>query len=661
MTAFGGENGASPGAPPASAAAAARENCPLQLVSTGNAEDDYSFALCEDNLDRVLSKVPEGMEVSVVSVVGAFRTGKSFLLSFFLRYLNSGSEDDTSEDWMTADGPSLREGNRNPQPATSGGQQKGEEGEGEGEGETLRSFEWRGGVERMTTGIWMWSEPFVKRTEGGKEIAVLVVDTQGMFDNETSMGLTACIFAVSTLLSSCQIYNVEKRIQEDHLQQLALFSEYGRMALNKEQSIAAGEKDDETGAAADGSSGDTTAAVDADVVAAAAHGELPSLKGTATAVGFAAKAAANAEARRAAAAAGGAGGEAAGAGSAAAAAGDVPAVSQDWVERPFQRLEFLVRDWQNYEDEDLPGEKLQDEMNEYLASVIEDKGVKDLRDTREQITSCFEKISCFGLTHPGFDVVKKTFSGDIAKIQPSFLRLLNTYVRHIFGELLEPKRINGRFLTAPELRNYASAYVALFHNGAHFPAARSLLEATAGAHNGNAKHVAVQKYKAEMDQLLGPNATGYLSPVAFEEHERLCREGGLGVFTAMATMGRRSEVLRVRALLMDELEDAKLRYAEVNSGRNPFRGTEYWIIPMIIAFASYVARWIADLSCSAWSHSCRKTSDTLGFIYFAMVVVLLIMFRQKIKGVAEHFGNLLPVVLGNVKEQMQQAAANKGK
>lgn len=27
------------------------------MVSTGNAEDDYSFRLCEDNLDRVLSKV----------------------------------------------------------------------------------------------------------------------------------------------------------------------------------------------------------------------------------------------------------------------------------------------------------------------------------------------------------------------------------------------------------------------------------------------------------------------------------------------------------------------------------------------------------------------------------------------------------------------------
>lgn len=93
---------------------------------------------------------------------------------------------------MTAEGSSLLEGNRNMSP-------RGEEGE---EDTGPHSFAWRGGVERMTTGIWMWSEPFVRRTEGGKEVAVLLVDTQGMFDNETSMGLTACIFAVSTLVSA---------------------------------------------------------------------------------------------------------------------------------------------------------------------------------------------------------------------------------------------------------------------------------------------------------------------------------------------------------------------------------------------------------------------------------------------------------------------------
>lgn len=60
-----------------------------------------------------------------------------------------------------------------------------------------------------------------------------------------------------------------------------------------------------------------------------------------------------------------------------------------------------------------------------------------------QITSCFEKISCFGLTHPGFEVVKKNFKGEINKIQPSFLRLLNGYVRHIFGDLVSPRAQHG--------------------------------------------------------------------------------------------------------------------------------------------------------------------------------------------------------------------------
>jgi hypothetical protein len=35
-----------------------------------------------------------------------------------------------------------------------------------------------------------------------------------------------------------QIYNVDKRIQEDNLQHLALFSEYGRMALAPQEKEA---------------------------------------------------------------------------------------------------------------------------------------------------------------------------------------------------------------------------------------------------------------------------------------------------------------------------------------------------------------------------------------------------------------------------------------
>lgn len=68
-----------------------------------------------------------------------------------------------------------------------------------------------------------------------------------------------------------------------------------------------------------------------------------------------------------------------------------------------------------------------------------------------------------------------------------------------------------------------------------------------------------------MDLLLGPKATGFLSATAFEEHEGLCREGGMGVFDAMATMGRRSEIRRVRAVLVEELDDAKTRCVDVFS------------------------------------------------------------------------------------------------
>jgi len=46
------------------------------------------------------------------------------------------------------------------------------------------------------------------------------MDTQGTYDNETIMADWSAVFAISTLISSVQVYNLSQRIREDDLQYL---------------------------------------------------------------------------------------------------------------------------------------------------------------------------------------------------------------------------------------------------------------------------------------------------------------------------------------------------------------------------------------------------------------------------------------------------------
>ena len=60
---------------------------PVQVVV---ATDGHSFDLDEEALTEILlDERVRDKNVVVVSVAGAFRKGKSFLLDFFLRYLNA--------------------------------------------------------------------------------------------------------------------------------------------------------------------------------------------------------------------------------------------------------------------------------------------------------------------------------------------------------------------------------------------------------------------------------------------------------------------------------------------------------------------------------------------------------------------------------------------
>lgn len=163
----------------------------------------------------------------VISIAGNARTGKSFLLNFLLHYLGhiaSGTK--PSKNWVME--------------LAGGGVHNG--------------FSWRGGVKTDTSGILIWSEPFILRDSGGEEVAVILMDTEGIFDTTSTVANCATIFALSSLVSSInvglgslcwpvfhlpllslpiQIYNVSQMVREIDLQSIRTFTEYGRMAVDQ--------------------------------------------------------------------------------------------------------------------------------------------------------------------------------------------------------------------------------------------------------------------------------------------------------------------------------------------------------------------------------------------------------------------------------------------
>ncbi|CAO1398352.1 unnamed protein product [Diamesa serratosioi] len=168
-------------------------------------------------------------QVVVVSIVGAFRKGKSFFLNYCLRFLyanvsiklcNCGAHviiiSDISIQFKSVASRTQPSGNIS-------------EWMGDGD-EPLRGFSWKGGSTRDTTGLIFWSDVFLYDDDFKNKIAIVVMDTQGLFDKETPPADNTRIFALGTLISSIQFYNLNGVVQEDQLQYLQLATDFARLA-----------------------------------------------------------------------------------------------------------------------------------------------------------------------------------------------------------------------------------------------------------------------------------------------------------------------------------------------------------------------------------------------------------------------------------------------
>ncbi|CAL1529427.1 unnamed protein product [Lymnaea stagnalis] len=429
---------------------------PVQIVI---ATDNHTFELDENALEKVLlRKDVQDKKVAIVSVAGSFRKGKSFLLDFFLRYLSAAG----SDDWL---------GDEN---------------------SPLEGFSWRGGSERDTTGILMWSEPFIIRNREGEEIVVLLMDTQGAFDSESTVKDCATIFALSTMISSVQVFNLTQNIQEDDLQHLQLFTEYGRLALE----------------------------------------------------------------------------------------------ANDNVSKPFQSLQFLVRDWSFPYEAPYGAQGGRQILEKRLK--ISDKQHPELQQIRKHISSCFDKISCFLLPHPGLKVATNPyFDGRLKEIEPEFLSQLQVLTPMLLArENVVLKEMNGQKIRCKEMLEYFKAYIKIYQ-GEELPEPKSMLQATAEANNLAAVANAKSLYTKLMEEMCGGDKP-YLNPEALRLEHNRCVERCIDLFHSTRKMGGPEFSQAYEDKLILDITEAYDNFARHNDSKNIFSAARTPAVLFTIVVVTYI-------------------------------------------------------------------------
>ncbi|XP_058808981.1 atlastin [Phymastichus coffea] len=510
-----------------------------RAVQVIHVHPDHSFELDEEALAKILlSEDVRERSVVVVSVAGAFRKGKSFLLDFFLRYMNSrygngtgSNERHTSneDDWLG------------------------------GEHDPLSGFSWRGGSERDTTGILVWSRVFPATLPNGEHVAVLLMDTQGAFDSQSTVRDCATVFALSTMLSSVQIYNLSQNIQEDDLQHLQLFTEYGRLALER--------------------SGST----------------------------------------------------------------------------PFQRLQFLVRDW-SYPYEAAYGAEGGKKILERRLQ-ISDAQHPELQSLRKHIASCFSEISCFLMPHPGLTIATNPkFDGRLAEIESEFKEQLRRLIPMLLApENLVTKKINGQVVKARELLEYFKSYIKIY-KGDELPEPKSMLVATAEANNLSAVAEAKDLYLSMMECVCG-GTKPFLATAHLESEHHRCVDKALHQFQNKRKMGGEEFSQMYMEKLQKDIEDSFQQFKAHNESKNIFKAGRTPAVFVVIAVATYIASGILGLvGLYTLSYICNLI---MGIALLTLVLWSYIRYSGEFRELGTTIDDLATMIWENLMKPVYQQFVEK--
>ena len=182
----------------------------VQIIKIKETEFVFNYdavkKIIEDN--RTNTPALSEMPVSIIVINGALRTGKSFFINFMIRHLLKVESAKLNESADLTESNTDADTNADTDTHTHNTM-------------LYDYFRSRRGTDSQTLGIWVLNKIFVYRG-----MAIILMDTQGIFDRQLNQAMTTALICISTLLSSYQIYNLDKRIQEDHLNNMAYFSAY---------------------------------------------------------------------------------------------------------------------------------------------------------------------------------------------------------------------------------------------------------------------------------------------------------------------------------------------------------------------------------------------------------------------------------------------------
>lgn len=209
---------------------------PIQICDI-DVENDC-IVCYHDALQRIETNLQHaGVEsVMIISIMGLYRTGKSFFLDLLMRYLNAQEEEaDLPEKAHPRVHPNAWRFNEtemdHPEWLRCSGTGRSErivEGHLDDNG-----FPWRAGAQKLTRGIWMWSAPYVVKTQTGLR-GILLMDTQGAWDSEMTKDLSAAVFALTAIMSSKLVYNVRNSLNAQNVENLDYFTTVAKVVLPTE-------------------------------------------------------------------------------------------------------------------------------------------------------------------------------------------------------------------------------------------------------------------------------------------------------------------------------------------------------------------------------------------------------------------------------------------